>query len=59
MRPALGDLPDGRVPVANITSCPPDIRTTAPVDTLEIDLRFAAFITCRTDLVVPDTVPWS
>ena len=57
IRPAVGDATGARIPAAKVASCPPDLRTSAAVDTLEIDLRFAAVSMCHTDLVVADVVP--
>ena len=57
VRPAVGDAAGAQAPEAKISSCPPDLRASEAVDTLEIDLRFGAVVTCRTDLVVADVVP--
>jgi YD repeat-containing protein len=48
---------DAAVPRGTIGNCPPDIRATEAVDTLEVDLRFGAVAACRTDMVVSDVVP--
>jgi YD repeat-containing protein len=57
IRPAVGDATGATVPTGKVSSCPPDLRTSEAVDTLEIDLRFGAVVTCWTDLVVADVVP--
>ena len=56
VRPAV-DRADGPVPRGTIGRCPPDLRATEPVDTLEVDLRFGTLAACRTDMVVSDVVP--
>jgi len=57
VRPAVGDAAGNQIPRAKVSTCPPDLRTSDAVDTVEIDLRYGAVVTCHTDLAVPDVVP--
>jgi predicted Zn-dependent protease len=55
---AIGSITDARaVPTGEIASCPPDMRWTKPVDTLEVDFRYGTVVVCTSDLMMPDTIP--